>query len=163
MIAIAEWAGIPKGGFKRMVLVLDIDDIPRLYTEGLIRHEEGKELQLPPCEVKVAEKHVEVDLPEQQLSLKVADITTQQNEKWRTRCPVKARTVDVIIVDDPVQPKELSREDLVKLSKEVNEYLAKTPYGIEINPVTHTVTRHDFMEGESLTEYWDRRRREEGK
>lgn len=43
MKQLAEMAGVPSGLYRRMVLVLDIDDVPRLYCEQYL----GQDKTLP--------------------------------------------------------------------------------------------------------------------
>ena len=63
MIQLAKLAGIEAGGFRRMVLVLDIDQAPKLYTEGLLRVPEGQVVSLAADGVlKTEEAPVMVDM-----------------------------------------------------------------------------------------------------
>lgn len=43
MRQLARMAGIPEGRISRMVLVLSVDDIPRLFTEGFLMEQEELE------------------------------------------------------------------------------------------------------------------------
>lgn len=70
MKAIAKLAGVQEGGFQKMVLVLECDEVPRLYMSGFIRStpEEFKEgftdLECAELDnpIHVSDEPVQVDL-----------------------------------------------------------------------------------------------------
>ena len=39
MHQLARMAGVPEGRFNKMTLVLDVDDVPRVYVEGYLRED----------------------------------------------------------------------------------------------------------------------------
>ena len=65
MRQLAEMASIPEGRIRKMVLVLEVDSVPRLYTEGFLDSTEEK---LVLTELIVEEKSFVVDLIEMQKS-----------------------------------------------------------------------------------------------
>ena len=73
MLQIASMANMDYAGIRRMVLVLDVNDIPRLYVESNLDRErsEGVELEKTPLDVKLEK----VDFKE---------TTAMQNEMFRT-------------------------------------------------------------------------------
>ena len=98
MRQLAKLAGIPEGGFRRMVLVLDIDSIPVLYTDGIILKPKDVPLKLEVPEGPLKHEHKRVDVQmsaglsvQQEIgdSLReIGDTTTQQNERYRTKVPL---------------------------------------------------------------------------
>jgi hypothetical protein len=85
MHQLAKLAGIEEGGFKQMILVLDIDDLPRLYTVGVIRTEQGNKVMEEPEDGwdQIIIKHDTIDVPV------VIDLKTLQNDDWRTKLGLK--------------------------------------------------------------------------
>lgn len=73
MLQLAKMANMPEAGIRRMILVLDIDDVPRLYVDTMFRGEE--------------EELVEAPLTPQ--SLGGVDTTTFLNEQFRTAVQLK--------------------------------------------------------------------------
>lgn len=57
MLAIAELAGCETMGVSRMVLVLDVNDVPRLYLNSYMRFDKSKvdpdSPELPPTEIVI--------------------------------------------------------------------------------------------------------------
>ena len=76
MHQLADLAGIPRGLFKRMVLVLEPDCTPILHTEGML-YEPKTDLKTELSGDGDAIKHV----PDSPV---VVDTTSMQNERWRT-------------------------------------------------------------------------------
>jgi hypothetical protein len=72
MHQLAGMAGIPAGKFRRMVLVLDIDAPPILFTDGFINE---SDTPLTPTPLEVVEAAV------------VVDVTTLHNQNFRTYRP----------------------------------------------------------------------------
>ena len=70
MIALAKMAHIEASNIRRMVLVLDCDDLPRLYVETFL--EKGK-LELPDTELEVAKGPL--------------NTTVMHNEQFRSYAP----------------------------------------------------------------------------
>lgn len=75
MKQLAKMANIEACGLRRMVLVLDVNCCPMLYTEAFL-DKKNSDVELVPTELKVEEKAVAVDT------------TTMQNETWRTKEPL---------------------------------------------------------------------------
>lgn len=74
LVQMAGLGGLPDAPlFKRMVLVLDVDDVPRLYTEGFLEKSEGFTEDV---RVYAEEKPV------------IVDTTTMQNQVFRTAVPL---------------------------------------------------------------------------
>lgn len=79
MRQLAKMAGMETAGIQHMILVLDVEDIPRLYTAGLIRTETpDAQLEIPEGEVI---SHQPIPNPI------VIDATTMQNQIWRSKLP----------------------------------------------------------------------------
>lgn len=74
MKQLARMAGVPEGLHRRMVLVLDVEDVPRLYTEGYLIRDAAEELSTVALETE--EKPV------------IVDTTSMQNERFRTSVEV---------------------------------------------------------------------------
>jgi hypothetical protein len=89
MNRLAEMLGMKEAGLRRMVIILDVEDIPRIFTQGLIRSTNPNCVQDAmagiPCDVAdvgdtpllVSENGDVVDI----------DTTTMKNFKWRTKTP----------------------------------------------------------------------------
>lgn len=81
MRQLAEMAGVEARLFRRMVLVLDVNDAPRLYCESFLYStdkrltSEGQQIQ---AQIRGAD-----DPP------LVVNTTTLQNEKWETHQQIK--------------------------------------------------------------------------
>lgn len=73
MNQLARMAAIPEGYHHRMVLVLDVDDIPRLFTETFL--------------VKTDEELEAVPLTAEERPI-VVDTTTMQNKHMVTKIPL---------------------------------------------------------------------------
>lgn len=76
MIQIAEMANMKLSRIKRLVLVLDIDDIPRVYVESYLKAQ-PEDHKLVSTKLEVKEEYYAVDT------------TSMQNQKFRTHEPVK--------------------------------------------------------------------------
>lgn len=72
MMQLARMANMPEAGLRRMILVLDMDDVPKLYVDTLLRGEE-EELVATPLEAEEL----------------VVDTTTFLNENFRTATQLK--------------------------------------------------------------------------
>lgn len=69
MRQLARMASISEGRIRRMVLVLEIGEIPKLYTEGFLTNEEA----LRDTELLVEERSI------------VVSTTTMQNNQFETK------------------------------------------------------------------------------
>lgn len=79
MKQLAAMAGIPEGRIRRMVLVLDVNDIPRLFTEGFLTAERSEGVELEKVSLEVTDEPI------------VVNTTTMQNEFFVTKTPVERR------------------------------------------------------------------------
>lgn len=75
MLQLAAMANIEQAGLRRMVLVLDIEQSPVLYTEQFLDKKSSEGVQLVPVKLNVERARVPMD------------ITTFQNEEYRTYAP----------------------------------------------------------------------------
>lgn len=74
MRQLAKMANVEMGLIRRMVLVLDVDDVPRLYTEMFLQQPTE---ELTPVDLKVEERPI------------VVNTTTMQNEHLKTSQPLE--------------------------------------------------------------------------
>lgn len=61
MRQLAKMGNIPESWCKRMVLVLDVDDSPRLYIETFLDAKNSKGVALVPTQLLVEEQPMTVD------------------------------------------------------------------------------------------------------
>lgn len=57
---LAKMANVEAAGIRRMVLVVDVYEPPRLYTEHFLDKLNSQGVELSPVPMKVEEKHVDV-------------------------------------------------------------------------------------------------------
>lgn len=78
MLQLAKMANIEQAGICRMVLVLDVEQFPVLYAEQFLDRKSSEGVQLVPVKLNVERARVPMD------------ITTFQNEEYRTYAPAPA-------------------------------------------------------------------------
>lgn len=77
MIALAKMAGMEQAGIKKMVLVLDMDSMPTLYIESMMRYEKVEGAPEGPILPQTEFDIIHGTVP-------VIDTTTMVNERLRT-------------------------------------------------------------------------------